>query len=168
MGSEGPGGVTIHVTGFKKFHGVAENPTEAIVDNLKAFVEETGLPAGVTLGSCTVLDVAGDGALPLLYKVLESGISNVTETTKLIWLHLGVNSGLARFAVEWQAVNKATFRYPDELGWQPQKLPIVMEDGEISMIRKTSCLAPTILERLKAKSYNVILSEDAGRFVCNY
>ena len=81
MGSEGPGGVTIHVTGFKKFHGVAENPTEAIVDNLKAFVEETGLPAGVTLGSCTVLDVAGDGALPLLYKVLESGISNVTETT---------------------------------------------------------------------------------------
>lgn len=149
------------MTGFKKFHGVAENPTEAIV-------EETGLPSGVTLGSCTVLDAAGDGALPLLYKVLESGISNVTETTKLIWLHLGVNSGSTRFAVEWQAVNEATFRYPDELGWQPQKLPIVLEDGEISIIKKTSCSALAILEKLKSKSYNVILSDDAGRFVCNY
>lgn len=86
MGSEGPSGVTIHVTGFKKFHGVAENPTEAIVNDLKAFVEEKGLPAGVTLGSCTVLDAAGDGALPVLHKVLESGISNVTETNKVVWV----------------------------------------------------------------------------------
>ena len=37
-----------------------------------------------------------------------------------VQLHLGVNSGSARFAVEWQAVNEATFRYPDELGWQPK------------------------------------------------
>ncbi|KGN51794.1 uncharacterized protein LOC105435561 [Cucumis sativus] len=168
MGSEGPSGVTIHVTGFKKFHGVAENPTEAIVSDLKAFVEEKGLPAGVTLGSCTVLDAAGDGALPVLQKVLESGVSNVTETNKVVWLHLGVNSGSTRFAIEWQAVNEATFRYADEHGWQPQKLPIVSEDGEISMIRKTSCSALVILEKLKAKSYNVILSTDAGRFVCNY
>lgn len=38
----------------------------------------------------------------------------------LVQLHLGVNSGSVRFAVERQAVNEATFRYPDELGWQPQ------------------------------------------------
>lgn len=168
MGSEGPAGVTIHVTGFKKFHGVAENPTEAIVNDLKAFVEERGLPAGVTLGSCTVLDAAGDGARTELYKVLDSGISNMTQTNKVVWLHLGVNSGSVRFAVESQAVNEATFRYPDELGWQPQKLPIVLEDGEISIIKKTSCSALAILEKLKSKSYNVILSDDAGRFVCNY
>ena len=86
MGSEGPAGVTIHVTGFKKFHGVAENPTEAIVNDLKAFVEERGLPAGVTLGSCTVLDAAGDGARTELYKVLDSGISNMTETNKVVWV----------------------------------------------------------------------------------
>jgi pyrrolidone-carboxylate peptidase len=35
MGSEGPKAVTIHVTGFKKFQGVAENPTESIVILLK-------------------------------------------------------------------------------------------------------------------------------------
>lgn len=35
-------------------------------------------------------------------------------------LHLGVNSGALKFAIEQQAVNEATFRCPDELGWQPQ------------------------------------------------
>lgn len=37
-------------------------------------------------------------------------------------LHLGVNSGAMRFAIENQAVNEATFRCPDELGWKPQVL----------------------------------------------
>ncbi|XVF43982.1 hypothetical protein PTKIN_Ptkin02bG0083900 [Pterospermum kingtungense] len=58
MGSEGPKAVTIHVTGFKKFQGVAENPTETIVNNLMSFVQRKGLLlAGVTLGSCTVLEL---------------------------------------------------------------------------------------------------------------
>jgi pyroglutamyl-peptidase len=38
----------------------------------------------------------------------------------LLQLHLGVNSGALKFAIEKQAVNEATFRCPDELGWQPQ------------------------------------------------
>lgn len=35
-------------------------------------------------------------------------------------LHLGVNGGAHKFAIERQAVNEASFRCPDELGWQPQ------------------------------------------------
>ena len=35
-------------------------------------------------------------------------------------VHFGVNSGATNFAVERRAVNEATFRCPDELGWQPQ------------------------------------------------
>lgn len=38
----------------------------------------------------------------------------------MLQLHLGVNSGALKFAVERQAVNEATFRCPDEDGWQPQ------------------------------------------------
>ncbi len=74
MGSEGPSGVTVHVTGFKKFHGVAENPTEKIVRNLESFMEKRGLPKGLTLGSCTVLETAGQGGLGPLYEVFESAI----------------------------------------------------------------------------------------------
>lgn len=44
MGSEGPSAVTVHVTGFKKFIGIPENPTEKIVSNLKSYMEKRGLP----------------------------------------------------------------------------------------------------------------------------
>lgn len=87
MGSEGPKAVTIHVTGFKKFQGVADNPSEAIVNKLKDYVEKRGLPAGVTLGSCTVLEVAGEGALPQLYQTLESGISkDAASNANIVWV----------------------------------------------------------------------------------
>jgi len=49
MSSEGPSPVTVHVTGFKRFHGVAENPTEKIVRNLRSFVEKRGLPRDLCL-----------------------------------------------------------------------------------------------------------------------
>lgn len=87
MGSEGPKAVTIHINGFKKFQGIAENPTETVVNNLKAYVERRGLPAGVTLGSCTVLEAAGDGALPTLLKTLESSISQTNSNNEqVIWV----------------------------------------------------------------------------------
>ncbi|KAH7510707.1 uncharacterized protein LOC107428699 [Ziziphus jujuba] len=168
MGSEGLKAVVIHVTGFKKFQGVPENPTETIVCNLKDFVEKRGLPAGVTLGSCTLLETAGDGALSTLYKTLESGIPSSNANEQVVWLHFGVNSGAVKFAIEKQALNEATFRCPDELGWQPQHLPIVPEDGGTSHTRKTSCSIEAILKFLKNKDYDVTISDDAGRFVCNY
>ncbi|KAA8533159.1 hypothetical protein F0562_033308 [Nyssa sinensis] len=170
MGSEGPKSVTIHVTGFKKFQGVAENPSETIVSNLKNFVERRGLPSSVTLGSCTVLETAGDGALPMLYKIMESGVSveNSLSNEQIVWLHFGVNSGALKFAIERQAVNEATFRCADELGWQPQQLPIVLGDGGTSQTRKTPCSIEAILQFLKKKGYDVTISDDAGRFVCNY
>ncbi|XP_027347124.1 uncharacterized protein LOC113858613 [Abrus precatorius] len=170
MGSEGPKAITIHVTGFKKFQGVPENPTETIVNNLKSYVEKRGLPAGVTLGSCIVLDVAGEGAIPQLYQTLESAFSNTdtVSNANVAWLHLGVNSGALRFAIERQAVNEATFRCPDELGWQPQQVPIVLEDGGISRTRKTSLPVGAILKSLKKGAYDMMISDDAGRFVCNY
>ena len=73
---------------IKKFQGVFENPTKTIVNNLMSFVQRKGLlPAGVTLGSCTVLETAGNGALPMLYKVLESGFSGIdTKHEQVIWV----------------------------------------------------------------------------------
>ncbi|KAJ7943659.1 Pyrrolidone-carboxylate peptidase [Quillaja saponaria] len=170
MGSEGPKAVTVHVTGFKKFQGVTENPTETIVNNLKDFVERKGLRARITFGSFTILETAGDSALPSLYQTLESGISktNGVSNEQVVWLHLGVNSGAHKFAIERKAANEATFRCPDESGWQPQQVPIVPEDGGISRTRETSCSAEAIFRFLKNKGYDVMISDDAGRFVCNY
>ncbi|KAL0699924.1 hypothetical protein Bca4012_056046 [Brassica carinata] len=155
MGSEGPKEITIHVTGFKKFLGVSENPTEKIANNLKSYVEKRGLPCGLSLGSCTVLETAGEGAKSQLYQVLESSVvvsGDKSTNGTVVWLHLGVNSGATKFAIERQAVNEAHFRCPDQLGWQPQ----------------TSCSTESIFKSLKSKGFDVVQSDDAGRFVCNY
>ncbi|KAH7542912.1 uncharacterized protein LOC107411655 [Ziziphus jujuba] len=172
MGSEGPAAVTIHVTGFKKFHGVSENPTETIVHNLKEYLKKKGLPKGLTLGSCSILETAGQGSLASLYQTLQSAInendSESSNSRRIIWLHFGVNSGASRFAIEHQAVNEATFRCPDEMGWKPQKVPIIPADGGISRIRETSLPVEEITKALAKKGFEVMTSDDAGRFVCNY
>ncbi|KAB1996126.1 hypothetical protein ES319_D13G209800v1 [Gossypium barbadense] len=170
MGSEGPAAVTIHVTGFKKFHGVSENPTETVVSNLKEYTEKKGLPKGVILGSCSVLETAGQGALPQLYQTLRSALTGKESSCsgRIIWLHFGVNSGASRFAVERQAANEATFRCPDEMGWKPQKVPIIPADGGISRVRETSLPVEEITKALAKKGFEVMTSDDAGRFVCNY
>lgn len=173
MGSEGPAAtITVHVTGFKKFQGVAENPTETIVGNLKDYMQTNGLPKGLVLGSCTILETAGEGALGQLYKLFESTVSERNaESTGMghtILLHFGVNSGATRFAIENQAVNEANFRCPDELGWKPQKCPIVAEDGSIIRIRQTSLPVKDMTKLLAKEGYDVVVSDDAGRFVCNY
>ncbi|KAI4301674.1 hypothetical protein L6164_034927 [Bauhinia variegata] len=175
MGSECPSApvpVTVHVTGFKKFHGVAENPTETIVNKLTEYMKKKGLPKGLVIGSCSILDTAGQGALVPLYQTLQSAISakdsESSNSNRVIWLHFGVNSGATRFAIEHQAVNEATFRCPDELGWKPQKVPIVPSDGAISRTRETSLPVDEMSKALAKKGYDVMTSDDAGRFVCNY
>lgn len=175
MGSEGPSPAavtTVHVTGFKKFHGVAENPTEKIVRNLQSFMESRGMPKGLVLGSCTVLEAAGQGGLGPLNELLESAVlgrdCGSPNQGQVILLHFGANSGSHRFAIENQAVNEATFRCPDELGWKPQRVPIMSSDGSILNKRQTTLPVKEISKSLQQMGYDVMPSDDAGRFVCNY
>lgn len=175
MGSEGPSAAAatiVHITGFKKFHGVSENPTETIVNKLTEYMNKKGLPKGLVIGSCGILDTAGQGALVPLYQTLQSAISDKESeslsSSKVIWLHFGVNSGATKFAIERQAVNEATFRCPDEMGWKPQKVPIVPSDGGILRLRETTLPVEEITKALAKKGYDVMTSDDAGRFVCNY
>lgn len=172
MGSEGPPAIKVHVTGFKKFYGVANNPTETIVSNLKDFIEQRGISGGITLGSCTVLEAAGVGILPKLYQIMEVALpeplSDSASNERVMWLHFGADGGAFKFAIERQAINEATFLCPDELGWQPQQLPVVPEDGGISRTRKTTCSIDVLAKLLGKNGYDVLISDDADRFVCNY
>ncbi|ONK67634.1 uncharacterized protein A4U43_C05F2110 [Asparagus officinalis] len=122
MGSEGPSEVSVHITGFKKFHGVSENPTETIVSNLRGYMTKNGLPKGLVIGNCTVLETAGQGALAQLYKLLESAVAE-----------RGNGSSNTRGEVIW-----------------------------------TSLPANDIAKALAKMGFNVVPSDDAGRFVCNY
>jgi len=43
-----------HIIGFKKFHGVAENPTKVLVGTIEEYVRKHhGMPTGTLLGSIT-------------------------------------------------------------------------------------------------------------------
>lgn len=92
MGSEGPSAAvtTVHITGFKKFHGVSENPTETVVNNLVEYVKTKGLPKGLVIGSCSILDTAGQGGLIPLYQTLQSAITakdaESSSSNKIIWV----------------------------------------------------------------------------------
>lgn len=101
MGSEGPPAVTIHITGFKKFHGVPENPTETIVSNLREYMNKRGLPKGLTLGSCSILETAGQGAVVPLYKTLQSSIeendSELPNSRRVIWVSFFTREIPSRF-----------------------------------------------------------------------
>ena len=97
MGSEGPSTITIHVTGFKKFHGVSENPTETIVSNLNDYMKKNCSPKGLVIGSCSILETAGQGAVLPLYQTLQSAISekDSTNSSRIIWVSgLESNSSL--------------------------------------------------------------------------
>jgi len=191
MGSEAPELVEFHITGFKKFHGVADNPTEVIVSKIEEYMRIHGMPNGVQLGSCTVLETAGMGALESLLQLLNTPFEAIEKPLilsppgdsqglqhsggllsvphkRIVWVHFGVNSVSNNFAVERRAVNEATFRCPDELGWQPQREPIVPEDGPTSFIRETTMQVRDLVGQLKSEGYDVMESYDAGRFVCNY
>ncbi|KAK9119733.1 hypothetical protein Scep_017826 [Stephania cephalantha] len=176
MGSEGPLPVRVHVSGFKKFHGVPNNPTDTIVSNLTEYIKRRGLPlpGGIAIASCNVIEAAGEAALPLLDLIAgepadpEAPFADSSPADQVVWLHFGANGGASKFIIESQAVNEATFRSPDERGWQPQQLPIVPEDGGISHTRQSTCSIETIAKYLKNRGFDVAISDDADQFVCNY
>ncbi|URE09126.1 Pyroglutamyl peptidase [Musa troglodytarum] len=169
MGSERSSEVAVHITGFGRFHGVPENPTEVIVGGLEHFMQEKGLPQGLRLGSCNVLETAGEGALAPLYRALESAVPQTsTNSGRVIWVHFGVGGNSPCFAVEKQAVNEASFLCPDELGWEPMEVPIIDSDGGISHVRQTTLPVDDIVKALAKTGYLARTSLDAGCFVCNY
>ena len=81
---------TIHVTGFKKLHGVSKNPTETIANNLTEYMNKKGLPKGLVIGSSSILEIAGQGALVPLYQRLQSSViakdSESSNSNKIIWV----------------------------------------------------------------------------------
>jgi redox-regulated HSP33 family molecular chaperone len=66
---------------FKKFHGVRENPTEVLVGTIEEYVRKhRGVPTGTLLGSCTMLETTGEGALgPLMELFHSSSLSYIHE-----------------------------------------------------------------------------------------
>ncbi|WIA33561.1 hypothetical protein OEZ86_006685 [Tetradesmus obliquus] len=87
----------------------------------------------------------------------------------VVLLHLGVDNQRNCLNLELQAFNNATFRCPDEAGWQPSGL--VIEQGQglgLSSVRSTALSVQQLAQELHGAGFDCHVSRDAGRFVCNY
>ncbi|GIL86689.1 hypothetical protein Vretifemale_14887 [Volvox reticuliferus] len=94
-------------------------------------------------------------------------VDAVLKPQRIVLLHLGVASGATEYRLESRAYNCANFRVADERGWCPVMEEI--EPGRGSSLWVGSRLPlQTVCEHLAARGHNVVVSEDAGRFVCNW
>ncbi len=98
-----------------------------------------------------------------LYPFLERLENNEHLPTFVV--HLGVDEKCQQIKLENRAFNEAKFRIPDQSGWKPDGIPINGAE-KCSYFRETKLPIGNLAAALQ--KYNVLVSKDAGRYVCNY
>lgn len=157
-----------YCTGFSSFHGVSENPTQLLIRGLPTSAKEKPhLPDDAVLASTTVLKVAAESVREVLDDMYAHIADCPIEATRVL-LHFGVNAGSKNFKLELVARNEATFTVPDEHGWSPILQPIDPSYGGIRETRRTHLPLDALVHNLRQEYYDVDVSTDAGRFVCNW
>jgi pyroglutamyl-peptidase len=117
------------VTGFGPFKGISDNPTQHIVHELIEYLRthNSHVPSRVPLHTITrvlLLETSVKSVESTLTRIHEEvhrpGNAEYLNTTTVL-LHLGVNYKGTYFQLERCAYNEATFRVPDEQGYQPSQ-----------------------------------------------
>ena len=169
------------VTGFGPFHDAPENPTTLLADKLCAYLSDksTSYQRLVNVPVKTiVMETSAAAVQKEINKLYQQTIQEKKahkEGTVTVLLHLGVNYRGKNFQVESCAYNDATFRVPDEQGYQPHNQTIVSKH-ELGKPLGTLLDATKIVQQVNATNTGqdkkvetqAVVSLDPGRFVCNY
>ncbi|KAL7479096.1 hypothetical protein ACHAW6_004841 [Cyclotella cf. meneghiniana] len=188
------------VTGFGPFHGVPVNPSMLLVTRLAKEADILSSMMDIQIIQTRIFETSADAVrqeIDLLYGQFMSTSTSrdvYMDGCHVVFLHFGVNYRGKKFHLEQCAYNDATFRVPDERGYQPQGLCIIGNTGlmkeEISEDYNSSvdaaakketvhkfgkCFMTTLdLKEICSKlqengeSQPVCVSNDPGRFVCNF
>mmetsp|Transcript_22088 Transcript_22088/g.56617 ORF Transcript_22088/g.56617 Transcript_22088/m.56617 type:complete len:218 (+) Transcript_22088:187-840(+) len=155
------------VTGFSRFGGVKDNPTEWLVQHLEEYLTKRQSPAQVH--RCSVLKVSAKTAQEWVREQLRQCCDEGIAGSKAVMIHLGLNVSTTHFDLERVAYNCADFRIPDEDGWEPKAQPIENEAGMTTYsCRLTTLPVEAVTDSLRQRGHSVRTSGDAGRFVCNW
>jgi len=167
--------ITFFVSGFGPFGEFKENPTSAIIQSLKQ--EQTAQnPKLCNVNLSEVVRVAASTATEEVNKITQhvksSQQNNPSPGQKkhAVIIHFGVSHMKGQkksFRLEQNAFNEAHFRIPDEDGFRP-KHEQISESRPLCHRLSTDLNALGIKDHLEKKGFEVSLSDDAGRFVCNY
>jgi pyrrolidone-carboxylate peptidase len=157
--------IKYHITSFGPFHGVSDNPSSNIVKRFEKMEDSDfanlGLKPGSYINSLSVVETSGVGVKEYITK------RNKHEPfEKHVYLHLGVHGGAKAFHLEKIGWNEADFSCPDERNWRPSSQPIFSK--ETSPGFETKIKLDQICPALKQKGYSCLISDDPGRFICNY
>lgn len=168
-GGKGRKRCAFHVTGFGRFRGVPENPTTRIVELLPARLALRPLLGGARVASWTVLETSAEAARAEVDRIVREGRAEAEQRgERAVFVHLGVAGSAEGFRLERTAFNEATFRVPDERGAQPQREPVDPGSGGVERTLLTALPVERAAEALAARGHGVRVSDDAGRFVCNF
>lgn len=144
---------TILLTGFGPFPGVAENASQRLVPKLAHLAARRFSAHRVVARILPTEWERAPARLEMLYE---------RERPKLV-LHFGISAEASTYVIETRARNRRTAA-PDAAGALPRDEAVLRGGPDILAARLP---AEDIRQRLAALKVPVVLSEDAGSYLCN-
>jgi pyroglutamyl-peptidase len=178
--------VSFIITGFGPFGNIQENPSTILVTELAAYLATCGKDdLAARIAQTKIMETSVQDVRATLDGFYEesSNKNNKKRTTGsnsrvIIYLHIGVNYMGTGMQLEQCAYNEATFRIPDQQGFQPQSELVVETNNELGAIYQTTLdlesisraqtQAQTQPTTTTTTTLEVKVSTNPGRFVCNY
>jgi pyroglutamyl-peptidase len=160
--------IAFHLTGFGAFgtkDRIEVNPSARLVETLNEALAQRPLPAHTRIASARVLRVAGKSAAEAVATLPCDGKGEEGDTC--VCVHLGVHSHTKTFLLERCAWNEASFRDADEDGWTPNAEPVVL-DAPLGACLSTGVPVAALAQALSGLGFTTAVSEDPGRYVCNF
>eukprot|EP01023_Acetabularia_acetabulum_P066613 TRINITY_DN9016_c0_g1_i3.p1 TRINITY_DN9016_c0_g1~~TRINITY_DN9016_c0_g1_i3.p1 ORF type:complete len:238 (-),score=23.89 TRINITY_DN9016_c0_g1_i3:225-938(-) len=153
------------VTGFSAFHGVDDNPSAMLAQEINSDFKNI---CDHDLEVALILNVSADDVKQwLVGQQHKMASKDMSHDSHVIWLHLGVHVKATSYILETRAKNNATFRCPDNKDWCPQDEKIEPSKPLNSHLY-TDLDIEQVTASLQLKGFDVELSDDAGKFVCNW
>ncbi len=178
------------VTGFGAFSGITDNPTQQIIAVLKERLPSMVQDQVIIPIHYDVLEVSVDFCNQFIHETFPKlrtmlGENDDHSEKEIICVHLGVDGRGNFVKLEQTAYNNMTFRVPDYRGFQPEQQCInsnlpwdegLSTNWDLEALRQPMteiCLHckpvdAASAERCPNGEYQVNISTDPGRYLCNY
>ncbi|PNW73217.1 hypothetical protein CHLRE_14g623439v5 [Chlamydomonas reinhardtii] len=185
----GPGGALlssgceyelIQVLGTAVIRVSAEDVDAHLAQLVAVLQQEADIPRAAVSVPCagsrpaatapTAPAASGNSAAPVRPFSSPSVDASSTRGSSIVLLHLGVANTATTYRLESRAYNCATFRVPDANGWSPQRQELESgRPGGLEGWVGSALPLEEMAKALTAKGHgDVLVSTNAGRFICNW
>eukprot|EP01083_Nonionella_stella_P072408 195274_1 len=175
----------VNITGFGPFDGVKKNPTEALIEDLPAYLREHSglLSPSIDVRSFKSFDVTRDSTergMARLFEEMKAQISEDSDEhrTHIVNIHFGVSADAKEFQIARSAGNQFTSNKSPSLEEK------IYPNEQAKPTLQTGIVVDKVVEDLQTKNlagdddhplggrpiygWNVVPQEGAGMYMCNY